>query len=57
MGWDKNEEETAQKIDVVTDILIRMEKDNNFSELIQMLYKLDSDKIAAVKIMLNSFTK
>ena len=56
LGWDENNEETIQKIDVTTDILIRMEKDKDFSELVQMLYALDSEKISAVKTMLNSFS-
>lgn len=55
MGWNDNEE-TSQKIDVTTDIIIRMEKDVDFSEVVQKLYTLDSDKIKAVKIMLNSFS-
>ena len=47
--------ETSQKIDLATDIIIRMEKDSDFSELVQILYKLDSTKIAAFKTLLNSF--
>ena len=57
MGWDNNEEETSKKIDATTDILIRMERDMDFSEVVQLLYKLDSEKLAAVKIMLNSFSQ
>ena len=47
--------ETSQKIDLATDIIIRMEKDSDFSELVQILYKLDGTKIAAFKTLLNSF--
>lgn len=57
LGWEHNQEETTKKIDVTTDIIIRMEKDKNFSDVVLMLHKLDSDKINAVKIMLNSFLK
>lgn len=57
MGWETNKEETSKKIDVATDILIRMEKDRDFSELVQLLYGMDSEKINAVKSMLNSFTQ
>ena len=57
MGWDNNEVETAQKIDVTTDILIRMEKDRSFSELVQLLYEMDTEKINAVKLMIYSLTK
>ena len=55
MGWENHKEETTKKINVTTDVLIRMEKDSDFSELVQLLYKLDNDKITAVKSMLNSF--
>lgn len=54
MGWDNDEEDTRKKIDVTTDILIRMEKDKNFSDLIKILYKMDDSKIVAVKAMLDS---
>lgn len=57
MGWDIESEETPQKSDASTDILIRMEKDENFSEVVQILYKLESEKLLAVKTMLESFTK
>lgn len=57
LGWDNSEEETMKKIDVTTDIIIRMEKDKDFSELVHLLYSLDSEKISAVKVMLNSFSK
>lgn len=56
MGWDNFEEETDQKIDLTTDILIRMEKEKDFSDLIKMLYTMDSEKIKAVKAMLDSFS-
>lgn len=54
MGWDNDEEDTRKKIDVTTDILIRMEKDKNFADLIKILYKMDDSKIVAVKAMLDS---
>lgn len=54
LGWDNDEEDTRKKIDVTTDILIRMEKDKNFSDLIKILYKMDDSKIVAVKAMLDS---
>lgn len=57
MGWDIESEETPPKSDASTDILIRMEKDENFSEVVQILYKLESEKLLAVKTMLESFTK
>lgn len=55
MGWEDNQKETSKKIDVATDILIRMEKDKDFFELVQNLYNLDSKKIFAVNTLLNSF--
>lgn len=52
MGWE-NDEELSQKIDVTTDILVRMETDKDFSDLVQILYKMDSEKIKALKVMLD----
>ena len=49
--------ETSKKIDVATDILIRMEKDKDFTELVNKLYKMDSAKIKAVKALLDSFSE
>ena len=57
LGWDNNEAETSKKIDVSTDILIRMEKDRDFSEVVNILYNLDAEKLNAVKIMLKSFSQ
>ena len=53
MGWV--EKETSKKIDITTDVIIRMERDRNFSELVQKLYTLDNEKIKGVKAMLDSF--
>ena len=55
MGWDSDPEETSKKIDATTDIIIRMERDRDFSELVQKLYTLDNEKIKGVKAMLDSF--
>lgn len=51
---EKVPEETSKKIDVSTDILIRMEKDADFSALVQMLYAMNSDQLSAVKVMLET---
>ena len=53
MGWV--EKETSKKIDITTDVIIRMERDSDFSDLVQKLYTLDNDKIKGVKAMLDSF--
>ena len=53
MGWAENE--TSKKIDITTDVIIRMERDRDFSELVQKLYTLDNEKIKGVKAMLDSF--
>ena len=53
MGWV--EKETSKKIDITTDVIIRMERDRDFSELVQKLYTLDNEKIKGVKAMLDSF--
>ncbi len=55
MGWDADPDETSKKIDATTDIIIRMERDSDFSDLVQKLYTLDNEKIKGVKAMLDSF--
>ena len=54
LGWEISKEETSKKIDVAADILIRMEKDADFSALVQMLYAMNSDQLSAVKVMLET---
>ena len=54
MGWESDKPETSKKIDATTDVLIRMETDKLYSELVLTLYKMDNDKLSAVKAMLDS---
>ena len=54
MGWESDKPETSKKIDATTDVLIRMETDNLYSELVLTLYKMDNDRLSAVKAMLDS---
>lgn len=54
MGWESDKPETSKKIDATTDVLIRMETDKQYSELVLTLYKMDNDKLLAVKAMLDS---
>lgn len=54
MGWETDKPETSKKIDATTDVLIRMETDSLYSELVLTLYKMDNDKLSAVKAMLDS---
>lgn len=54
MGWESDKAETSKKIDATTDVLIRMETDSLYSELVITLYKMDNDRLLAVKAMLDS---
>lgn len=54
MGWESDKPETSKKIDATTDVLIRMETDKLYSELVLTLYKMDNDRLLAVKAMLDS---
>lgn len=54
MGWESDKSETSKKIDAATDILIRMETDKQYSELVLTLYKMDNDRLSAVKAILDS---
>lgn len=59
MGWDETEGrgELGSKIDFATDVLIRMESDADFRELVRILYQLDAKKITGLKTLLDSFAK
>ena len=54
MGWESDKPETSKKIDAATDVLIRMETDKQYSALVRTLYKMDDDRLSAVKAMLDS---
>ena len=54
MGWESDKPETSKKIDAATDVMIRMETDKQYSELVLTLYKMDNDRLSAVKAMLDS---
>lgn len=54
MGWESDKPSTSKKIDATTDVLIRMETDKLYSELVLTLYKMDDDRLSAVKAMLDS---
>ena len=43
--------------DVMTDIVLRMQKDNDFFSLVEHLSSLDEEKIRGVKQMLSAFLK
>lgn len=43
--------------DAMTDIVIRMQKDNDFFSLVEHLSSLDEEKIRGVKQMLSAFLK
>ena len=50
-------EEEQKKNDILSDIIVRMRTDEDFLSLVESMYKLDSEKIAGVKQLLNAFTK
>lgn len=54
MGWESDKSETSKKIDATTDVLIRMETDKLYCELVMLLYKMDTDRLLAVKYSLDS---
>lgn len=54
LGWDeKYVAETQKNNDIVTDIIIRMQRDPDFFDVAQILYSYDSNKIAFVKRFLD----
>lgn len=55
MGWVT--EETQKKNDILTDIVIKMRRDDEFLSLVEILYTLDEEKMRGVKQLLSAFLK
>lgn len=51
MGWV--DEETHQKNDTITDVVVRMRSDDEFLSVVGSLLTLDADKLSAVKKLLS----
>lgn len=51
MGWDK----VQKKNDILSDIILQLNKDAELLSMVQKLSKLDSGKREAVKSVLNAF--
>lgn len=49
--------ESQTKNDVAVDIVVRLGKDKEFTELVKLLYTLDNDQLKSVKNLLSSFIK
>ena len=56
---EKSEEhrEMQKENSTITDAVLRMTTDSDFYDVVESLYKLDSEKIASVKQMLSAFLK
>lgn len=54
---EKLTEEKEKDNDLLADIVVRMRTDQNFREVVNTLYLLDSAKINGVKEMLQAFAK
>lgn len=53
MGW----EEVQKKNDVLSDIVIKLRRDEDFLSIVETLYNLDSEKLNDVKNLLSAFLK
>lgn len=58
-GYDTPKERSVEqkKNDILSDIVIKMRTDDEFMGLVEMLYKLDNDKIKSVKSLLSAFSE
>lgn len=54
---EKLNDDDKKKNDTATGIVIRLGNDEEFCDLVKMLYKMDSKQIASIKAMLTSFIK
>ena len=57
MGWEETPEEMHEKNDTATDIVLRLGKDEKFSELVKILLTLDNEQIKDITRMLNGLLK
>lgn len=53
MGWV--DEDIEKKNDMLTDIVLKLQSDDNFREVVSSLYKLTPEQINAVKTFLMAF--
>ena len=51
------EREVQKNNDILSDIIVRMRTDEEFSDIVKILNDLDSDKLNGIKVMLNTFAK
>jgi transcriptional regulator with XRE-family HTH domain len=49
MGW----EEIQQKNDIISDVVIRMQTDEEFAAAVESLYKLDKKKLSSILTLLD----
>lgn len=59
MGWEDGEVEITEgmkkKTELANDIVIRMGSNDEFCELVKILYKLDTKKLSSIKNLLANF--
>lgn len=53
MGW----EEVQKNNDTIADIIVRMRSDNDFLSIVEMLYKMDAEKLGDAKNVLSILLK
>lgn len=53
MGW----EEVQKNNDTITDIIVRMRCDSDFLSIVEMLYKMDAEKLGDAKNVLSILLK
>ena len=53
LGW----EEKQKKNDIAVDIILKMQDDENFMSMVEMLYNLDSQKQSGIKQLLVSLSE
>jgi transcriptional regulator with XRE-family HTH domain len=56
MGWDEEEPPTHRE-DAITDIIIRLRKDEKFLNLVETLKEYPEERIDAISAMISAFEK
>ena len=57
MGWDNEKGSIDENNTLIAAVVVRMRTDRDFNKAVEILYKMDAEKVAGVSAMLAAFEK
>lgn len=57
MGWDNEDGDVEENNNLIAAVVIRMRTDQDFNKAVEILHKMDAEKVAGVSAMLAAFEK